>query len=98
VAASGDFVEAAREPQEFPGWIQSGSALSFGLWLPRDFLHPVAPDSDRYREALWAAEEEAEQEEKRLDRAEAELAAGCADMDPNCHAWAAAKECEKDPE
>lgn len=98
VAGSADIVEAAREPTEFPGWIQSGSARSFGLWLPKRFLRAIAQDSDTYREALWVAEEEAEEEEKRLGNIEAQLAVGCTDRDPNCQTWAAAKECEKDPE
>lgn len=98
VAGSADFVEAAREPAEFPGWVQSGSARSFGLWLPKQFLRAVAPTSDAYREALWVAEEEEQQEEERLNTVDAQLAVGCTDGDPNCHAWASAKECEKDPE
>lgn len=98
VAGSADFVEAAREPAEFPGWIQSGSARSFGLWLPKQFLRAVTILSDEYREALWLAEEEEQEEEERLNRAEAQVAMGCTDGDENCHAWAAAKECEKDPE
>lgn len=96
VAGSADFVEAAREPADFPGWIQSGSVRSFGLWLPKQYLRAVAPDSDAYREALWEAEE-AEEQEENSNRVEAQMAEGCIDRDPNCHGWAAAKECEKDP-
>ena len=65
VAASGAFVEAAREPPEFPGWVQSGSAASFGLWLPKTYLLPVQHNSEEHREALWAASAEEEAEEAR---------------------------------
>lgn len=94
VAASGAFVEAAREPPEFPGWVQSGSAASFGLWLPKTYLLPVHHNSEEHREALWAASAEEEAEEAR----EQEEVVGCADGSVHCSVWAAARECEKDPE
>ena len=94
VAASGAFVEAAREPPEFPGWVQSGSAASFGLWLPKTYLLPVQHNSEEHREALWAASAEEEAEEARAQ----EEVVGCADGSVHCSVWAAARECEKDPE
>lgn len=58
VAASGAFVEAAREPPEFPDWVQSVSAASSGLWLPKKYLQLVQHNSEEYLEALRAASAE----------------------------------------
>ena len=52
IAGPNDLVYAAREPEQFPGWIQTDE----GLWLPKTFLNPVAvPPSDLQMERAHAA-------------------------------------------
>ena len=51
IAQPNDLVYAAREPEQFPGWIQTDE----GLWLPKTYLIPVAdPPSDMQMERAHA--------------------------------------------
>ena len=52
IARPRDLVYAAREPEQFPSWIQTDE----GLWLPKTFLVPVTvPPSDLQMERAHAA-------------------------------------------